>query len=307
MMIMAKGYNVLTFSDITSYNAGMRTPAGIVAFYASTAVAALLIIAAALALGLFVAMPRAADPLQGLPQNPWWFVYHEPAPESASFALWRIASAVAGACIALAAAFRSMALFRRVASPVLPFLIMFLFSLALECLRAGTALLYAGDRSIAASVVLTRIMYWGRFVGLLGLLLAGLYSIELKYKKYAVLVGVIFLVSFAMAVYIPIDRTVFLAQLTWKLGDEQGVWFVNLVIALLVIATSAGATTVRKDRRYFWLAGGLALLLVSRELLFFGTTPGLVAAGLLALTIGITACLRAMLVISARTEEGPRA
>jgi hypothetical protein len=285
----------------------MRTPAGIVAFYASTAVAALLIIAAAVALALFVAMPRAADPLQGLPRNPWWFAYHDPGPENPGPVTWRIASAVAGACIALAAAFRSKALFRRVSSPVFPFLMMFLFSLALECLRGGTALLYAGDRSIAASVVLTRIVYWGRFVGLLGLLLAGLYSIDLKYKKYTVLVGVVFLVSFAMAAYIPIDRTVFLAQLTWKLGDEQGVWFVNLVIALLVIATSAGASAVRKDRRYFWLAGGLALLLVSRELLFFGTTPGLLAAGLLALTLGITACMKALLVISAHAEDGPTA
>jgi uncharacterized membrane protein (Fun14 family) len=285
----------------------MRTPAGIVAFYASTAVALLLFIAAALALALFVAMPRAADPLRALPQNPWWFVYHDPAADTTSGALWRIAAAIAGACIGSAAAFRSLTLFRRDPSHLHPFLMMFLFSLSLECLRAGTALLYAGDRSIAAAVVLTRIMYWGRFVGLLGLLLAGLYSIELKYRKYAVLVGVVFLVSFAMAAYIPIDRSVFLAQLTWKLGDEQGVWFVNLVIAILVIATSAGASFVRKDRRYFWLAGGLTLLLVSRELLFFGLTPGLLAAGLLALTLGITICLRTLLVISTRAEDSPAA
>ena len=281
----------------------MRTPAGIVAFYVSTAVAALLIVAAALALALFVAMPRAADQLQALQQNPWWFVYNDPSTGSLPSALWRIASAIVGACIALAAAFRSLALFRRGSSPLHPFLMLFLFSLSLECLRAGTALLYAGDRSIGAAVVLTRFMYWGRFVGLLGLLLAGLYSIDLKYKRYAVIVGVVFLVSFAMAAYIPIDRTVFLAQLTWKLGDEQGVWFVNLIVGILVVATSAGASAVRKDRRYFWLAGGLALLLVSRELLFFGMTPGLLAGGLLALTIGITTFLRTLVVISTQARD----
>jgi hypothetical protein len=282
---------------------GMRTPAGIVAFYASTAMALLLIIVAALAAALFIAMPRAADPLQALTQNPWWFQYNDPSAQITSGALWRIASAVVAACIGLAAAFRSLILFRRGSFPIHLFLMMFLFTLSLECLRAGTALLYTGDRSIAAAVVLTRIMYWGRFVGLLGLLLAGLYSIDLKYKKYAVLVGVVFLVSFAMAAYIPIDRTVFLAQLTWKLGDEQGVWFVNLIIGILVVATSAGASAVRKDRRYFWLAGGLALLLVSRELLFFGMTPGLMAAGLLALTVGITTCLRTLVVISTQARD----
>jgi hypothetical protein len=304
MMIMRRDYIVLTFSDITLFMSGMRSPAGIVAFYGSAAVAVLLVLVAALALAMFVAMPRAADPLRDLPQNPWWFIYHDPPAEDGSGALWRIATAIATSCIAVAASFRSLALFRRDSSPLHPFLMMFLFSLSLECLRAGTGLLYAGDRSIAAGVVLTRIMYWGRFVGLFGLLLAGLYSIELKYRKFAVLVGMVFLVSFAMAVYIPIDRTVFLAQLTWKLGDEQGVWFVNLIIAILVIATSAGASVVRKDRRYLWLSGGLALLLVSRELLFFGLTPALLGAGLLSLTLGIAMCLRALLVISPQAREG---
>jgi len=283
----------------------MRTPAGIVAFYASTALAAIMILAAALALALFVAMPRVADPLRDLPQNPWWFAYRDPAPQTTPAALWRIACAIVAAGIGAIAAFRSLALFRRHSSPLHPFLMMFLFSLSLECLRAGTALLYAGDRSIAVAVVLTRIMYWGRFVGLLGLLLTGLYIVELKYRKFAVLMGVVFLVSFAMAAYIPIDRTVFLAQLTWKLGDEQGVWFVNLVIAILVIATSAGGAAVRKDRRYYWMAGGLTLLLVSRELLFFGLAPGPLAAGLLALTFGITACLRALVAITPAGDTPP--
>jgi hypothetical protein len=282
---------------------GMRTPAGTVAFYASTAVAILLIVAAAVALALFVAMPRAAEPLRALPQNSWWFVY-QPEAEDGAGSLWRVASAIAASCIALVAASRSLSLFDRDSSPLHPFLIMFLFSLSLECLRAGTALLYAGDRSIAAAVVLTRIMYWGRFVGLLGLLFAGLYGSELKYRKYAVIAGATFLVSFAMAAYIPIDRTVFLAQLTWKLGDEQGVWFVNLVISILVVATSCGASVVRRDPRYFWLAGGLALLVVSRELLFFGLTPALLGAGLLALGLGITTCLRTLRAIWVRENEG---
>ena len=183
---------------------------------------------------------------------------------------------------------------------------MFLFSLSLECLRAGTGLLYAGDRSIAAGVVLTRIIYWGRFVGLLGLLIAGLYSIELKYRKFAVLVGLVFLVSFAMAVYIPIDRTVFLAQLTWKLGDEQGVWFVNLIIAILVIATSAGYPGQEGSK--VSLAGRRAHApprLAGAALL--RPDAGAAGAGLLSLTLGVVTCLRALLVLSAQPRDGQAA
>jgi hypothetical protein len=184
-----------------------------------------------------------------------------------------------------------------------PALILFLFSLGPECLRAGTAYLYATDGSISAVVVLTRIIYWARFVGLLGLLLTGLYCIDFKYKRYAVLTAVIFLVSFAMAAYIPVDRTVFLAQLTWKLGDEQGVWFMSLIIGALALCTAAAAAPVKRNGRHLWLAAGLALLLASRELLFFGSNPMVLSAGLIALTAGLMLSLRIVAALYAPAAE----
>jgi hypothetical protein len=275
----------------------MRIPAGPVAFFAAAAVTVLLIAGASFGLALLVATPGTAEPLRSLPDNPWWFMYRE-APKAGSLgSLWRIGAAIASACVALVAAFRSRALFRKSASPVLPFLILFLFSLGMECLRAGTGVLYALDRSISAGVLLTRLVYWARFVGLLALLLAGLFCIEMRYRRYIVLSGVVFLVSFAMAAYIPVDRTVFLAQLTWKLGDEQGVWFVNLVIGFLAVAASAGAALSKRDTRYLVLAGGFTLLLLSRELLFFSVAPMLLAGGLASLAAGIVVCLRVLLAI----------
>jgi hypothetical protein len=138
---------------------------------------------------------------------------------------------------------------------------------------------------------------------MLGLLLTGLYCIDFKYRRYGVLTAVIFVVSFAMAAYIPVDRTVFLMQLTWKLGDEQGVWFVSLIIGALVLCTAAAAALVKREGKYLWLAAGLALLLVSRELLFFGANPVILGSGLAALSVGIILCLRAVLTLSAAAAE----
>jgi len=270
----------------------MRTPAGTVAFYAAAVITVLLIASAALALAIFLTVPRTADPLLSLSDNTWWFTYHDPPEEGSAGALWRIGAAMAAAVIAAAAAFQALALFRRNGSMLFPALILFLFSLGPECLRAGTAYLYASDGSISAIVVLTRMIYWARFVGLLGLLLTGLYCIDFKYKRYGVLIAVIFLVSFAMAAYIPVDRTVFLIQLTWKLGDEQGVWFMSLIIGALALCTAAAAAPVKRSARYLWLAAGLLLLLASRELLFFGASPIILSAGLAALTGGIMLSLR---------------
>jgi len=275
----------------------MRAPAGTVAYAAAFALTILLFAGAAVGLVLLIVLHDAAAPLRSLPVNTWWFRYASAAEQGSQGSLWCIGAVLAAVCICIVGSLRSSALYRKGSSIILPFLMMFLFSLSLECLRAGTALLYAADGSIAASLVLTRIIYWGRFVGLLSLLCAGLYCIELKYRRFLVLAGVVFLVSFAMAAYIPMDRTIFLEQLTWKLGDEQSVWFVNTVIGILSVMTVGAASLSRRDKRYLWLAFGLGLLLVAREFLFFAVHPLLLGVGLVSLSGGILLCLRTLSVI----------
>jgi hypothetical protein len=279
----------------------MRTPAGAAAFKVAVAVTALCCAGAALIVVLLLVMPGTLAALRTLQENSWWFHYTEPVPGALPAAVCRIGAAVLAACIAVLGAFRGLSLYRKGGSPLIPFLIVFLFSLSLECLRAGIALLYSVDSSIAAGVVLTRVVYWGRFVGLLALLVSSLYCIDLKYRKFVVLIGVDFLVSFAMAAYIPIDRTVYLAQLTWKLGDEQGVWFVNISIGILTVLTAATSAATRRDPRFLWFAAGFLLLLTARELLFFAGSPLLLAAALAALVAGIVVFLRVLSVIYRRT------
>ncbi len=272
----------------------MRASAGTVAFTAAIVGLLLLIAGAALGLGLLLAQPGLAAPLRSLPGNPWWFRSSEPVEGGSAAALWRIGAAGAAACIACLAAMRGRARDPKGSSPIRSFTTVFLFSLGLECLRAGTALLYAVDGPVSVAIMLTRVMYWGRFTGLLGLLVASLYCIDMKLQKFTILAGAVFIVSFAMAAYIPMDRTVFLSQLTWKLGDEQGVWFVNTMIGILVVLTGGAGALIRRDAAAILRAAGLALFIVSRELLFFATRPTLLGAGLGALLAGIVVSLSAL-------------
>jgi hypothetical protein len=281
----------------------MRTPAGAGAFTTAIALTILCCAGAALTIVLLLVLPAALPSLSALAENPWWFHYTEPAATGMPAAIARIGAAALAAGIAALGASRFLGLYRKSNSPLIPFLVVFLFSLSLECLRAGTALLHSADSSIAAGVMLTRIVYWGRFVGLLALLVSALYCIDLKYRKFTVLIGIDFLVSFAMATYIPIDRTVFLAQLTWKLGDEQGVWFVNLTIGILTALTSATAAATRRDARLLWLTAGYLLLLAARELLFFAGSPILLGCALAALTAGIVVFLRVLSVLYRTTGD----
>lgn len=269
----------------------MRRSADVVLFFIAAAMTTVVAGAAALSLALISSTPPLAGALGSLPGNPWWFRYLDPGPRDSLQPAAVIAATLAAAAVGLAAAFRTWAAYRRTRAPVLPYFLLFLFSLGLECLRAPLALLVAGDRSLPAAIILTRAVYGGRFLGLLALLITGLQCIDLRYRNTWALGGAALLVSFAVASSLPIDRTVFLAELLWKLGDEQGVWFVNLVISLLVLGAVVGGALLKRNRRYFVLAAGFLCLLAAREILFFGVHPARLAAGIVVLAAGIIVSL----------------
>jgi hypothetical protein len=270
----------------------VRASPGNIAFNAVSIILLLLVAGAVAGMANLVATPSLTDRLFSLPDNAWWLTYRDPGTLSAPLVPWRIGAACAATLVSLAAALRGREILRRTSSPAIPFVMMSLFSLGMECLRAAAALLFATESPVALSILVTRAIYWGRFVGIFSLLIAGLYCTDLKYRKFFLLAGGVLLVSLAMAAYIPIDRTMFLSQLTWKLGDEQSVWFLNLAIGALAIFTGAAAAFTRKDPKFIRLAIGLALLVVCREFQFFGVQPASLAAGLVLQAAGAFLFLR---------------
>jgi hypothetical protein len=249
-----------------------------VACTAGGAVALLLAAIGGLALAFLLTDARARAALAGLPDHPWWLVYRGPAADGG--AAWAVGAAVTATLLAAAALFATRRLGQRY--PELPVLAagLFLLTLAFECLRGATAFLVATDRSRTAALFLSRAVCWARFTGLMSLLAVALHAIELPGGRPGVLLPVVLVASLAIAASVPVDRTTFLAQLTFRLGDEQGVWFVNLVIGALAPLSVIGAAIVRREARLVRLAGAFALLLVGRDLLFFGLRPVRLACGL---------------------------
>ena len=287
----------------------MRPSLRTAAFFSAAGLSLLVAIAAAALLAVFLTVPAARERIAALPDHPWWFVY-EAGPRAAARGwnapdpLWSIAAALAAAAVALPAAVRVRAIMARRASPIAMFLAVFLFSLCIEGLRAGSAFLAVTDRSITAAVALSRSVHGGRFLGLLALLAAGLYCLDMKYARHFLLAAGAVAVSFAVAVSIPVDRTVFLAQLTYKLGDEQSLWFASLVLAIAVVAAGAGAALVRRNRYCLLPSVGTVLLLAGREILFFATRPAALACGVLLLAGGTVLWLRGL---AAVIGDGPEA
>ena len=268
----------------------MRPSAGALAFTAATVILVLLVLGAALGIVVLAATPADLAALRDLPRNTWWFTYRDSL-DSPSAALWRIGAAVIASLISLAGVLRAWSRWRRSPSPVIPFVMLFLFTLGLECLRAPSALLAASDSFLPLSVLLTRVVYWGRFLGLLSLVLAGVYCLEMKYRRLEVLGAALMLLAFAMAAYIPVDRTVFLSQLTWKLGDEQTVWFLNAALEALAVLTCVAAAITRRQPGLPRFAVAVALFVVTREVEFFAVQPVPVVLGLAAQAAATVLCL----------------
>ncbi len=232
--------------------AGRQSPKLAAPLAAAAATALLLAVLGGLALAFLLTDARAREALAGLTDHPWWLVYRGPAGGDA--AAWAVGAATAAALVAAAALSAARRMLER--SPALPSLAagIFLFTMAFECLRGAAAFLVATDRSTAAALFLSRAVCFSRFTGLLSLLLVALHALELPEQRPGVLVPVVLVASLAMAASVPVDRTTFLAQLTFRLGDEQGVWFVNLVIGALIPLSVVAAAIVRREARLVLLA-----------------------------------------------------
>jgi len=243
-----------------------------------------------LALAFLLSDPRARATLATLPDHPWWLVYRAAAGDDG--AAWAMGASTAAALLAAATLFAGRRWCRR--WPELPALAtgLFLLMLGFECLRGATAFLVVTDRSLAAAHFLSRVVCWARFTGLLSLLAVTLHALDLPDARPGVLLPVALVASLAMAASVPVDRTAFLAELTFRLGDEQGVWFVDLVIGALIPLSVIAAAIMRREVRLARLAVAFALLLVGRELLFFSVRPVRLAVSLALLAGGSALLLR---------------
>jgi hypothetical protein len=274
-------------------NVGMSPLMKNVAFYSAFAFALLVFAVGGCVFAFFMGSPGPVQTLAGLPAHPWWFLYRT---RNAVFEpLWTLGAVMLAAPLASVFALRARALFGREPAPLVTFFVLYLFTLCLEGLRVPSAFLYATDRSVAASVVLSRAVYGARFAGHLFLLAAGLYALELKYKRTLILTAFILITSLAIASYIPMDSTVFLSSLTYRLGDEWGVWFAENCLGILAAAAMAGAALSKGKTKFYLLAGASFAIFGGRQMLYFSGPPPLLAAGLVLLVAGVTTFLRTLL------------
>ena len=268
-----------------NYHARMkRPPLRDAAFISAFSAGLILTAAAGASLVMLLLNPGLRQALSAAFVHPWWFVYL-PGNGSAPM-IWEIAGISALSVLALASAVRARFHYMRSGSPLALFLIIYFFTLCLECLRAPAAVVYASNGPVTAVLIMSRTVYGGRFAGELCLLTIGLYALDLKLKRYVVIMGIILLVTFAIALYMPVDSTVFLSSLVFNLGDEQGTAFAVAILAALTPLSLAGAGFRSKNRSFYTLAASTLLMIAGRQVMDFSSYGGVFAAGAAVFMVG---------------------
>jgi len=187
-------------------------------------------------------------------------------------------------------------LYRRTDSAELLFLMLFCLSLCLEAWRLGNLVFPALGLSQYLNVVITRLVLFSRFFGLLCLLVASLYAVGMKYAQYSVLIGGMVVLAFALAGVLPLDTSLYEPTFLYKLGDRQGYLFLRLILALLIVINFVAAARLRRSRRFAVAAVAAVLLFLGRELLQHGIAPLPVVFGTAALIVGFVVFVRQIVV-----------
>ncbi|MEE8590428.1 MAG: hypothetical protein V3T35_03810 [Spirochaetia bacterium] len=187
-------------------------------------------------------------------------------------------------------------LYRRTDSAELLFIMLFCLSLFLEAWRLGNLIFQAFGLPQYLNVVVTRVVLFSRFFGLLCLLVSSLYAVAMKYTQYSVLIGGMAVLAFTLAGILPLDTSLYEATFLYKLGDRQGYFFVRLILAALMVINFFVAARLRRSRRFAVAAVAGLFLFVGRELVQYGIAPLPIVLGTALLIVGFVIFVRQIVV-----------
>lgn len=228
------------------------------------------------------------------PLPKWLLVLSRPGP-----GFQRLAAAAGMAALLLFSALANLGvrtLYRRTDSAELLFIMLFCLSLCLEAWRLGNLLFQAFGLPLYLNVVVTRLVLFSRFFGLLCLLVASLYAVGMRYTHYAVLIGGMVVLAFTLAGVLPLDTSLYEPTFLYKLGDRQGYFFVRLFLAVLTGINFVVAARLRHSRRFAVAALAAMMLFVGRELLLYGIAPLPIVVGAALLIVGFVVFVRQIVV-----------
>jgi glucan phosphoethanolaminetransferase (alkaline phosphatase superfamily) len=99
------------------------------------------------------------------------------------------------------------------------------------------------------------------------------------------MIGLMILLSLILAYSLPMDSSVLLTNLLYRLGDEQGIFFMTLAFSLFVLLNFLIAS-LKRQNRFLIIMIAVFIVLLGREMLFYVVNPYMIITGFLLITTG---------------------
>jgi hypothetical protein len=187
---------------------------------------------------------------------------------------------VAIGCISLfsvAGGFGFRSLFRRTSALEIFFFLAFVLSLSFDTLKILNYYFTVSHVPAFYGTIVTRAVYFGFFQGLFFLFTGSLFSGDLTYQKLGTVLGLVLIFSLALVYSLPVDETVFNANLLYRVGGGDYILLVRFGLEALTLLGFGRTAYLLGSTEQWFICGAVALLITGRELLFFlSSLPALI-------------------------------
>lgn len=177
--------------------------------------------------------------------------------------------------------------FRKTRSPEIFFFIVFCISMCFDSLKVPFVLFNAIEIAPYYGVILTRAVYFGRFLGTMAVLTSGLFSLGAQYQRMEIYAGVSFLLAFALSAAVTIDITETDPIFLFKMGHTRELGIISVIFLFFGVFNYLLYAIQSASRNHFLIALGLTGVIAGREMLFY-THSVITVAGALCLLIAGT-------------------
>ena len=176
--------------------------------------------------------------------------------------------------------------FEKTQSPEILFIAFFVISLAFELARLAIPFRAAFPFSGLYLVGVSRVLFFGRYFGLLSLFAASIYAAGLQAQKQQSLFLMLAIVALVIAANVPVDSLSWDSAFRLMSGYRFMFDMVEIGIMVITVFTFMVTAYTRGSRRYISIGIGVFMLFVGRNTMFHSDTwispiPGLalLAAG----------------------------
>jgi hypothetical protein len=176
--------------------------------------------------------------------------------------------------------------FRKNASPMMFFFIIFIFSLAFESLRVTKLYLLVHEYPDYYGLILSRVVHFGHFLGLFSLFTSSMFFLNTTYQKIGIILGLVIVLSFVMSFSLPFDQSVVQVNLLYKIGKAREFVILIFLLGLLISSNFFRIAYQYKSNEYRKIAISIVMVVAGREACFFYGDFRILVPGLLLFMVG---------------------